>query len=92
MPSDHELYSLFLAGDTRAYDELMIRYGDSLTVYLNGYLHDWHDAEDLMIEAFARIMAKKPRIREEGFKAYLYRTARNLASRFSDRRTRHFKR
>ena len=88
MPSDHELYSLFLAGDTRAYDELMIRYGDSLTVYLNGYLHDWHDAEDLMIEAFARIMAKKPRIREEGFKAYLYRTARNLASRFSDRRTR----
>lgn len=88
MPGDHELYSLFLAGDTKAYDELMIRYGDSLTVFLNAYLHDWHDAEDLMIEAFAAIMVKRPRIGEGSFKAYLYRTARNLASRFHSGRSR----
>ena len=81
MQSDHELYSLFLAGDTRAYDELMIRYGDSLTVYLNGYLHDWHDAEDLMIEAFARIMAKKPRIRRARPVAVRARTAARRSPR-----------
>ncbi len=83
MEHDEELYRRFLAGEQAAYDELMIRYGDSLTVYLNGYIHNWHDAEDLMIEAFARIMVKRPKIRDGGFKAYLYKTARNLTSRFS---------
>ena len=80
---DEEKYSRFLSGETKAYDELMIRYGDSLTFYLNGYLHNWMDAEDLMIEAFARIMVKKPFIQEGCFKAYLYKTARNLAARFA---------
>ena len=82
MSQDDELYRRFLNGDTAAYDELLIRYGDNLTFYLTGYLHDLQDAEDLMIEAFARIMAKKPSIGEGNFKAYLFRTGRNLASRF----------
>ena len=59
----------------------MVRYGDKLTFYLYGYLHTVEDAEDMMIEAFARIMVKKPSIRDGGFRAYLYKTARNLASR-----------
>lgn len=37
MKSDKELYELYLAGDIAAYDELIMRYGDSLTFYLNGY-------------------------------------------------------
>ena len=82
MYTDDELYRRFRGGDTSAYDELMIRLGDSLILYLNGYLHNWHDSEDLMIEAFARIMVKKPKIKEGAFKAYLYKTARNLALRF----------
>ena len=82
MDNDDELYRRFLSGDTLSYDELLIRYGDNLIFYLNGYLHNIQDAEDLMIEAFARIMAKKPSIREGCFKAYLFKTARNLASRF----------
>ena len=87
MLSDDELYKTFLSGDSSSYDRLMIRYGDSLTFYINGYTHDIQDAEDLMIEAFARIMVKKPRIHAGAFKAYLYKTARNLASRFHERRT-----
>ena len=87
MCSDDELYRSFLAGDTDSYDKLMIRYGNSRVFYLNGYIHDIQDAEDLMIEAFARIMVKRPRIREGSFKAYLYRTARNLASRFHEKHT-----
>lgn len=82
MRSDEELYGLYLSGDTKAYDELLIRYGDRITLFLNGYLHNWQDAEDLMIDAFARIMVKKPAIGAGGFKAYLFRTARNLAARF----------
>ncbi len=87
--NDDELYRLFLSGDTASYDQLMIRYGDSLTYYLNGYLHNLHDAEDLMIEAFARIMVKAPVIRAGNFKAYLFKTARHLAARFHER-NRHF--
>ena len=83
--SDDVLYRQYLKGDTVSYDELMIRYGDRLTFYLHGYLHDINDAEDLMIEAFARIMAKKPRIGEGAFKAYLFKTARNLALRHQER-------
>ena len=88
MAGDDALYSLFLSGDTAAYDELLLRHGDSLTRYLYGYLHHWEDAEDLMVEAFARIMVKKPKIRQQGFKAYLFRTGRNLAARFHTRSTR----
>ena len=39
------------------------------------------DAEDLMIEAFAVIMAKKPRIKDGNFKAYLFKVGHNLVSR-----------
>ena len=81
MISDNELYRLYLDGNVTAYDELMVRLGDALTAYLFGYLENWQDAENLMIEAFARIMVKRPLIREGNFKAYLYKTARNLAAR-----------
>ena len=86
--NDSELYNNYLAGDAGAYDQLMIRHGDSLTFYLYGYLHDWHMAEDLMIEAFARLMVKRPKIGEGCFKAYLFKTGRNLAYRYHTRKTR----
>ena len=34
-----------------------------------------------MIEAFSYLFTKKPRIRDGGFKAYLYKTARHMALR-----------
>ena len=80
--NDSTLYGEFLKGDNTAYDKLMLRYGDALTMYLKGFLYSWEDAEDLMIEAFARIMVRKPRIEEGLFKAYLYTTAHNLVARF----------
>ena len=86
--NDSTLYAEFLTGDNAAYDRLMLRYGDALTMYLKGFLYSWEDAEDLMIEAFARIMVKKPRIEEGSFKAYLYTTAHNLVARFYRRNKR----
>ena len=41
-----------------------------------------------MIEAFAYLTVKKPRI-QENFKAYLYKTARHLALRFAAKNRRH---
>ena len=79
--SDDELYRQYLAGDQSAGDQLMIRYADSLTAYLNGFLHNPQDAEDLMLDCFTVILVNKPAIGEGHFRAYLFRTARNKANR-----------
>ena len=81
MQKDEDLYRQYLSGDETGLDSLMQKYGNSLTLYINGYLHDLHEAEDLMIEAFAYFVAKKPHIRDGGFRAYLYKSARHLALR-----------
>ena len=82
MPGDDELYSLFLAGDSSALDTLMLRYAGRMTLYLSALLHNAHDAEDLVIDTFAAVLAKKPRIQEGHFQAYIYQAARNRAFRF----------
>lgn len=87
MISDESVYRRYLGGEQQAADQLVEKYGDALMLYINGYIRDIHEAEDLMIEAFARIFARERPISGAGaFKAYLYRTARNLALRHSKRR------
>ena len=86
MPSDDELYRAYLAGDVSAFDALALRHRARLTAYLRALVHNADDAEDLAMETFARLMAKRPGVRAGGFRAYLYRTARNLALRFLRRR------
>ena len=81
MISDETAYRRYLDGEQKAADLLVEKYGDPLTLYINGYLKDMHEAEDLMIEAFAYLIAKQPRIRDGGFRAYLYRSARHMALR-----------
>ena len=82
MFSDDEMYRRYLAGDTACFDALITKYTGRLVLYLAGLTHDIHDAEDLAIESFAAVMLKKPAIRPGGFQAYLYRAARNRATRF----------
>lgn len=82
MISDETAYRRYLGGEQKAAELLVEKYGDPLTLYINGYLKDIHEAEDLMIEAFSRIFAKERPITGTGaFQAYLYKTARNLALR-----------
>ena len=84
--TDEALYRRYLNGDEDALGALMERYGTKLTLYLDGYLCDLHEAEDLMIEAFAHIFARERPIQDGCFKAYLYKTGRNLALRCKTRR------
>ena len=77
MITDESIYQRYLDGEGSAADLLVERYGDMLTLYINGYIKDIHEAEDLMIEAFSKIFAKERPIAGNGsFKAYLYKTAR----------------
>ena len=76
---DEMLFERLVAGDQEYLRPLMERHGDALTLYVNGYVRDINVAEDLMIEAFSCMLAKRPRLHAGGFKPYLYKTARNLA-------------
>ena len=64
MVSDETAYRKYLAGDEAAAQLLVERYGDALTLYINGVLGDIHEAEDLMIEAFAHIFARERPIQD----------------------------
>ena len=82
MITDETIYQQYLRGETNAADLLVEKYADMLIFYINGYIKDVHEAEDLMIEAFSQIFAKERPITGEGsFKAYLYKTARHLVIR-----------
>ena len=81
MVTDEELYGQYLCGDETGLELLIKKYGDPLTLYIDGYLHDVHEAEDLMMETFSWLFTKKPRIRDGCFKAYLYKAARHMALR-----------
>lgn len=87
MISDEIAYRRYIDGDESSAAILVERYGDSLTLYINRYIRDMYEAEDLMIEAFSRVFAKSRPISDGNgmFKAYLYKTARNLALRYLKR-------
>ena len=42
MACDETLYRQYAAGDDAGLDALMKKYGDPLTLYIDGYLHDVH--------------------------------------------------
>ena len=44
--SDEMAYREYLEGREESADILVDRYGDALTYYINGYIHDIHESED----------------------------------------------
>ena len=88
--ADETAYRRYVDGEERAANLLVEKYSDALTFYINGYIRDMHEAEDLMIEVFSYLFAKRPHIRDGGFRAYLYKAARHLALRHKSIRRHHF--
>ena len=91
MLTDEQLYDLYFEGERQAAEQLVDRHGDALFRFINGYISDYHESEDLMIESFAQMFAKKRQVTSDHcFKAYLYKTARNLALRHRKKHRRIF--
>lgn len=73
-------YSRYLAGDDSALGDIVREYKDGLTIYLNSFTNNIHDAEELMEETFFRIAYKKPKYSgKSSFKTWLFSIGRNLA-------------
>lgn len=85
--ADEAAYRRYLSGDEAGAEQLVKKYGDALRGYIDGFVHDEHESEDLMIEAFAQLFARERSICGDGaFRAYLFKTARNLTIRHGKKR------
>ena len=83
MITDETIYQQYLRGETNAADLLVEKYADMLIFYINGYIKDIHEAEDLMIEAFSRYLQKSVLLRRGQLQGISLQTACNLALRHS---------
>ena len=73
-------YSRYLEGDDSALTEIIRIYKDGLTLYLNSFTNNIHDAEEIMEETFYRLAYKKPKYKpKSSFKTWLYTIGRNIA-------------
>src|SRR5689334_5155452 len=82
LDSDEALYLRVRQGDMVAFDALYARYETRLYGFLHNQLRNRADAEDVFHEAFlTALKSRDVRFeREGGFRAWLYRVARNIAS------------
>lgn len=53
------IYERFLQGEEQALDELVNLYRNSLTSFINGYIGDYDEAEDIMIDVFVDLIQKR---------------------------------
>lgn len=68
-------------GDQEALHFLYVRYSQDLFRYVNSFVHDYHEAEDIVQNVFAKLMKVIHRYeqREVPFTAWILRVARNAA-------------
>lgn len=80
MGSDADSYRRYLEGDDNGLFEIMSRYNEGLTLFINGIVGDICAAEEIMQETFIVIAVKKPRFGgRSDFKTWLFSIARNKA-------------
>ena len=77
------------AGDTGAFESLVLRYQARIVNYASAMVHDASVAEDVAQETFVRAWRGLERFRgESAFKTWLYKIATNVARTHLDRRGR----
>ncbi len=75
-----DCYERYLEGDDEAIVDLVGEYRDGLTFYLNRFVSNIYEAEELAEETFFRLIVRKPRYRGKYmFKTWLYTIGRNIA-------------
>ena len=76
-------YHRFLMGDKNGISQIVYDYYDGLVLYLNTWLNNLYDAEDMAQETLAVLISKKPTFNEKcSFKTWLYAIGRNVTVKF----------
>lgn len=86
--NDDELVALFCEGNSQAFEELVLRYKNSLYQYILSLVKDEGAAEDLFQDVFISLFKHAQTYKREGkFKSWLFLTARNkVLNYFRDRK------
>ncbi|MCR3955808.1 MAG: RNA polymerase sigma factor [Gudongella sp.] len=81
MKNDKELYSEFIEGSARAFEELVLRYKDNLIYFISRYTGgDLYTAEDIAQDVFAHLYVEKNSYDFKfEFKTYIFTIGRNKA-------------
>lgn len=80
MDNGTEYYRCFLNGDKEALNKLIHEYWDGLALYLNSFVDDFIEAEEMTEETFLKLYTDKPTFSERSsFKTWLYSVGRNTA-------------
>lgn len=80
-PEIRELVARAQRGDVSAFEGLYVRHVDRVYAYLASTVGNRHDAEDLTVQTFVRVLESIGRFEQRStpFEAWLFRIARNLA-------------
>ena len=83
METDEEIYLRYMTTDDDAdLEALLLRHREGLLLFLLGFVRNAEDAEELMMDTFAKLAVDKPGFESNhtgNFKAWLYTIARNNA-------------
>ncbi|MBQ2557508.1 MAG: hypothetical protein II553_00665, partial [Lachnospiraceae bacterium] len=79
--ADETLYSRYLkTRDQGAFRELLERHKESMILFINGFVHNLDDAEELMLDAFAEVAAGPTLFSgRSSFKTWLFSIGKNKA-------------
>lgn len=84
--TDELVYSRFLSErNEEDLKILLLRYRESMTLFLNGYVHNMDDAEEIMLDSFAIIASGTTKYTAMGngsFKTWLFSIGKNQAKMF----------
>lgn len=84
-----ESYRRYLLGDKSGLEEIIGLYYDGLILYLNLYVRNLAEAEELAEETLFVLVSKKPAFSgKSSFKTWLYAIGRHTAIRYLHRRSR----
>lgn len=89
MDNRADSYRRFLEGDDRAFDEILKSYRDSLTFFINRFVHDASAAEDIAIDSFMELLVHPHRYNfQTSLKTYLFMIGRSRSLDYIRRRNR----
>ena len=73
-------YRRFLEGDDNAFADIIREYRDGLILFINSFVSDISQAEDLAEDTFIKLVTKRPKYNgKASFKTWLYTIGGNVA-------------
>ncbi len=90
MLSDADCYRSYLNGDDDAFREIIDRYHNSISLYINSIVKDICAAEEIMQNTFVKLAVNKPVFKgKSSFKTWVFTIARNNALDWIKHRSRY---